>query len=460
MQDKPLISVCMLCYNHESYVAQSIQSVLDQTYQNWEFIITDNASTDNSREIIEEYVLKDKRIKFYPLEYNSYPSGGINNSIKHSSGEYIAVLSADDYFMPNKLERQIEFMLSNNLDISFTWIYVVDSLSNVMENHEVELWFNDNKTESYIDIFKNYTLYRNKTNAVTAIIKNDKLTKVILHDGRLLQTQDFELWLRIGCITNKISILHQKLTNYRVLDNGNNLSINKSQATKNRTDFEMVYVFNEMTNFDNNTLSKVINKNINNDNKLQLLYEHFEDNNITLGQFAVLMKIFEKLGHDCDVKSELFQFFFSKYASLDFRNNKIIKEKEEGISWLEGQVENYKLALSQKEDGVKWLEGQVENYKLALSQKEDGIKWLEGQVENYKLALSQKEDGIKWLEGQVENYKLALSQKEDGIKSLECQVENYKLDGIKQRLELEMIYSSFSWRFTKLFRFFRKYLNN
>ncbi len=363
MQDKPLISVCMLCYNHEKYVAQSIQSIIDQTYRNWELIITDNASTDNSRKIIEEFAKSDKRIKFSFLDYNSYPSVGINNSINYSMGEYIAIISADDYFLPNKLDRQIAFMQEHDLDVSFTWMSLVDSNSLMISDERLS-YFNPLNIRNYTDIIKCYLLCQNVTYAPTAMVTKE-LFNSRLHDNRLLQTQDFELWLRFSFLTKKISILNEHLTCYRILNEGTNLSINKSQATKCRTDFEMIYIFEEMTNLDNNVLSVAINKNVNDNNKLQVLYEYFEANNISLGQFVVLMKIFEILGSDCDVRSDLFQFFFSKYADLDFRNNKVIKEKEEGIKWLEGQVENYKLSLSQKDDELSQKNDELSRIKLS-----------------------------------------------------------------------------------------------
>lgn len=107
-QPAPLVSVVMPCYNASQFVAEAIESVIVQTYQNWELIIVDDCSTDKSVDIVLDYQRKDNRIK---LIRNTEPSGSPaeprNIGIEHSKGEYIAFLDSDDIWMADKLEKQL-----------------------------------------------------------------------------------------------------------------------------------------------------------------------------------------------------------------------------------------------------------------------------------------------------------------------------------------------------------------
>jgi teichuronic acid biosynthesis glycosyltransferase TuaG len=118
--EKPLISVITPCYNSARYIAKTIESVLAQTYQNWEMIIVDDCSTDNSYQTAIAFAEKDKRIRVYRQEQNSGAALARNKAILESRGKYVAFLDSDDLWLPEKLEKQLRFMQKNNSDFSFT----------------------------------------------------------------------------------------------------------------------------------------------------------------------------------------------------------------------------------------------------------------------------------------------------------------------------------------------------
>lgn len=118
--DYGLVSIITPTFNSEKYIKETIQSVINQTYQNWELLITDDCSTDNTIEIIMSYCELDKRIKLFKLNKNSGAGTARNNSIKEAQGEYMAFLDSDDLWLPYKLERQITFMKENNVLVSHT----------------------------------------------------------------------------------------------------------------------------------------------------------------------------------------------------------------------------------------------------------------------------------------------------------------------------------------------------
>ena len=115
---RPIVSIIMAAYNAEKYIVEAIESVLFQTYSNWELIITDDFSNDETSKIIDEYKKKDNRIKSIRLDKNSGQAIARNKAIEKSLGKYLAILDADDIALPNRLITQVEFLESNK-DIDF-----------------------------------------------------------------------------------------------------------------------------------------------------------------------------------------------------------------------------------------------------------------------------------------------------------------------------------------------------
>ena len=113
MQSNPWISVTMVTYNHEKYIGEAIQSVLDQTFKNFELIIVNDGSTDRTEEIIRQF--KDHRIK-YLKQINGGLSNARNSGLKQAKGNFIQLLDADDLIQENKISSNLELYLSNSLD--------------------------------------------------------------------------------------------------------------------------------------------------------------------------------------------------------------------------------------------------------------------------------------------------------------------------------------------------------
>ena len=120
------MSIITPCYNAERFIAQAIESVLAQTYTDWEMLIVDDCSKDNTIKIVQQYVDKDERIKLFCLQKNSGAGIARNKSIEEAKGRFIAFLDSDDIWFPNKLETQINFMLDNNYESVCSWYEYVD----------------------------------------------------------------------------------------------------------------------------------------------------------------------------------------------------------------------------------------------------------------------------------------------------------------------------------------------
>lgn len=127
-----LVSIITPSYNTASYISETIESVLAQTYNNWEMIIVDDCSPDNTDEVVSLY-LSDERIKYFKNEKNSGAAVSRNRALREAKGRWIAFLDSDDLWMPDKLEKQIKFMAENNYSFSYTDYSHIDENSKSMD---------------------------------------------------------------------------------------------------------------------------------------------------------------------------------------------------------------------------------------------------------------------------------------------------------------------------------------
>jgi len=217
--EKEKVSIIVPMYNAEKFIGKTIESVLAQTYQNWEMLIMNDVSTDNSLAIVSVYAKKDERIKIVNTEKNVGVVKGRNFLIDLASGKYIAFLDADDYWHNEKLEKQIKFMKEKNASISCT------EYTRVKENEEK---INDviiKEEISYNDMLKN-----NYLGCLTVIYDAKKIGKRYFKE--LEKNEDYVLWLEIVKDVNTIYGLKENLAYYRVLDNSR--SSNKVKTAKVR----------------------------------------------------------------------------------------------------------------------------------------------------------------------------------------------------------------------------------
>ena len=212
-----LISIITPSYNSEKFISQTIESVLSQTYQNWEMIIVDDKSPDNSNIIIEKYIKQDKRIKLIKLNQNSGPAVARNLAIKEAKGRYIAFLDADDVWYPDKLEKQIAFMKENNLVFTYSAYELIDENNNSIGKFVPPSFI------TYESMLKTCSV-----GCLTAIYDTKKLGKIFM--PIIDKRQDYGLWLKI---LKKIKVtkgLNETLAKYRIRKNS--VSSNKLKAAK------------------------------------------------------------------------------------------------------------------------------------------------------------------------------------------------------------------------------------
>lgn len=126
-----LVSIITPTYNCGRFIGETIESVQKQTYTNWEMVIVDDCSIDRTKEIVEEYISKDDRIKYYCLENNSGAAVARTRAMQLADGEYMAFLDADDLWTEDKLEKQLQFMKQNKYAFSCTSYEQIDEDGNL-----------------------------------------------------------------------------------------------------------------------------------------------------------------------------------------------------------------------------------------------------------------------------------------------------------------------------------------
>jgi glycosyltransferase involved in cell wall biosynthesis len=126
IKKESLVSVIMPAYNCGDFIGITLDSVINQTYKNWEVLVVDDCSTDDTAQIVQEYIKKDKRIKYHKLEKNSGAAVARNKAVNLAAGKYMAFLDSDDAWFPEKLTKQIGFMEENNYGFTCTSYTKID----------------------------------------------------------------------------------------------------------------------------------------------------------------------------------------------------------------------------------------------------------------------------------------------------------------------------------------------
>jgi len=209
----PLISIIMNCYNGEDFLHESIESILNQTYRNWELIFWDNQSKDKSSEIFKSY--KDERLKYFLANKHTSLYKARNLAIEKSKGDYIAFLDTDDLWEKEKLELQMHSF--NNLEVGV----VFSNLWMIKKNIKKKKLYEKKKLPEGIIYDKLITNYN--IGIITAVIRKKyyiKLKKKF--DERFSIIGDFDLFLRLSKIC-KFESIQRPLASYRL--HGKNLSI-------------------------------------------------------------------------------------------------------------------------------------------------------------------------------------------------------------------------------------------
>lgn len=212
----PLVSVVVPTYNRAYCLDRTIQSVLSQTYTNWELIIVDNHSTDNTNEVVDEF--NDSRIRFLEIHNNGVIAASRNKGLQAAKGEYVAFLDSDDWWLPGKLEASIQ-CLDSGMDIVYHDLYLVSSLP-----PKARFWKRACTRQVKSPVLQDLLFNGNAINNSSVVVKRKLMEKIggFTEDPLLIAAEDYDAWLRISRHTDAFCRLDKILGFY--WDGGGNIS--------------------------------------------------------------------------------------------------------------------------------------------------------------------------------------------------------------------------------------------
>ena len=271
----PTVSVIMASYNHEKYVGQAVQSVLDQTYQDFELVITDDGSSDNTADEIAKF--NDPRIRLFRFPENRGQFVATNNCLRNACGKYVAVLNSDDVFLPSKLERQIRF-LDEHAEVGavFSLVRIIDEQGRILRGKKTFLSENMSRFE-----WLNRFFYKGNRLCHPSVMVRRQCHEVIGgYDERYAQLADYDLWIRL-CMRYELHITPDELVAFRLLPRDANMSSRRPDSIRRRW-WE---------------------------------HRHILDNFLSVNSLAFLLRVFpEAKRYGGDIKEELVPFILAMLA--------------------------------------------------------------------------------------------------------------------------------------------------
>ena len=270
--NNPLVSVVLSVYNGEKYLGEAIESILNQTYKNFEFIIVNDGSADRSLKIIKSY--DDERIVLISRK-NRGLIASLNEGIKKAKGKYIARMDADDISLPQRFIEQVSYMEEHkDIGVCGSWIEVFG------ENFNNKIW----KLKTGNDVLKLMLLFAVPFAHPSVMIRKRILDEhKIIYDKIFLHAEDYKFWVDLSYYTNFANI-PKVLFRYRYVETSISRLADKS-GTKTR-EITLAKIFNIL-------LEELKIKNINKENKLHYILmknERIQDNNYVLSDFNQYIK--------------------------------------------------------------------------------------------------------------------------------------------------------------------------
>ena len=254
MVGEPRVSVIMASYNHAPFVAHAIESVLEQSFQDFEFVITDDGSMDGTHDVIRRYT--DPRINFERFLVNQGACEATNRCIERARGEYIAVINSDDVFLPGKLAKQVAILDAEpELAAVFGLPRIIDESGEPIRDKQNP--FLNTFTAAPANRFqwlRQFFLEGNSLCHPTVMIRRRLYSELGGYNISLRQVPDYDMWVRV-CARYEIRVLTEPLIGYRVLGDHGNASW-PSPSVSRRAQWEASRVLRQYWRMDEEALKR------------------------------------------------------------------------------------------------------------------------------------------------------------------------------------------------------------
>jgi len=205
-----MISIITPTYNSSKFLKYTYKSILAQTMSDWEWLVTDDCSNDNTWHIIWDFAKNDPRVKIMKNEFNSGAAVTRNKCLSRATGEFLAFIDADDIWVPEKIEKQVNYMERNNINFSFTAYELINENGKSLKKY---IDINNTGAFSYDDMLrKKATL-----GCSTVMLRGNTFSDLTMPHIRT--GQDYAFWLKLLKNGEKAYLLNEPLTKYRIVSN-------------------------------------------------------------------------------------------------------------------------------------------------------------------------------------------------------------------------------------------------
>jgi glycosyltransferase involved in cell wall biosynthesis len=320
MISTPLVSVITPVYNREKYLAKCIESILNQTYENFEFIIIDDNSSDLTVNIIKDYLLRDSRIKFLENNKNLGATLSFNRGLDIAKGKYIARMDSDDISFLDRFKKQVDIFESwHDLEVLGTGAVLIDHKENEIGRKQFPSNFKkiSNIIETGVPVFDPSVMMRSST-----------LKEINGFDNRLAPADDYHLWLTLFKQKKIISNIDDYLIKYRLHDSNLSKVASREQLQKSflalkiyNSNFSTDEFFNQKNHLDLTSFEELLIKywdgsNTNKEGSIRIIKEYFSSKEYKLKNNEI--KVLILLKGLLKKKSFSFLWYLSKFLFIKF----------------------------------------------------------------------------------------------------------------------------------------------
>lgn len=211
MKKKPLISIVIPTYNHANFLGRALKSVVDQTYTNWEIVVVDNHSTDNTNEVMEGFI--DQRITYLKINNNGIIAASRNMGIREANGEWIAFLDSDDWWTKDKLQKCFE-AINDNVDFIYHYLEISSNKPRYLRRRLVKT------PQVNAPVIKDLLVNGNKIHNSSVVVRKSLLLEIggVNESPDVIAAEDFDTYVRIASITDNFICLPHTFGYYFVHD--------------------------------------------------------------------------------------------------------------------------------------------------------------------------------------------------------------------------------------------------
>lgn len=418
--NQPLVSVVLTLYNGEPFITQAIDSVLSQTYENWELVIVNDASTDRSLEIVQSY--KDDRIRIIDLHENVHVCMAHRIGDTAARGKYIAVLDKDDAWKNSKLEKQVDYMESHpETGVCFTLPEIIDENGNSVTDSPREAVFQVENT-TRIDWLHFLLTTRNHFCHSSALIKKEALDSVGDYNILFMVIQDYDLWIRIAK-RYELFVIQEKLTKYRWFAGSNSISA-PSQEKRRRALFEYAWIVGHtITDMEADLFRAVFKsemKKISAQTEMEILCEKallLSSDLLATNCKSYAYDIFTKIFNDPEsIKILKEEYGIIQHFVYEMTGTQILYDRSTVASFEKIQKE-----LNNKKEKVKTIQIELNNKKEEVKTIQKELNSKKEKVKTIQIELNNKKEEVKTI-------KKELNDKTEEIKTITSKNQSLNKD--------------------------------